>query len=728
MHNAQEQREVHTQTTDSRILAPGRNCWRLARAERAAFLIDGADYFKAFRSVAARARHSIFVIGWDISGRVNLAPEGGDDGLPSTLAEFLDALARRHRGLDIYVLNWDFAVLYAMDREWLPIYRLDWRTHRRVHFCMDDQHPVGGSHHQKIVVADDAVAFVGGIDLTNCRWDTSEHRAEHPRRVDAQGEPCPPFHDVQMMVDGEAARAIGELARERWHRGTGKQLRERPAPGEVHDLWPEHVEPDLSDADIAISRTEPAYAGRSAVDEIRRLYLDSIAAAKRDIYLENQYFSSSAVGGALEDRLQDAKGPDVIIVSRAEDTGWLEEATMGVLRARLHGRLKEADSGRGRYRAYFRKASGQGRDMVNVHAKVMIVDDALVSIGSANLNNRSMGLDTECNLTVEAGGNQRIAQAIARLRARLLGEHLGTEPERLASETQRHSLAEAIESLRQEHRLLEELDPQVDPNLDEWLPESTVIDPEKPVSPERLIATLVPEEEGKRPVSRRLLALAAGVMGLFALAAAWRWTPMGDWLDMETLVSAANRFRSLDAAPLLAIGAFVAGGLLVIPITALIMVAVIVFGPVLGLAYAFVGVTLSAALTYGLGILVGRGAVRQLAGSRLNRLSRRLGRRGILTMFAVRLVPVAPFTVVNMVAGASHIGFKDFLVGSLLGMAPGMIAAALFIDRVVAAVREPGAGTFAVLGVAVLIIVLAAIGLRRWLRKHDPPAQSGETK
>jgi len=141
-----------------------------------------------------------------------------------------------------------------------------------------------------------------------------------------------------------------------------------------------------------------------------------------------------------------------------------------------------------------------------------------------------------------------------------------------------------------------------------------------------------------------------------------------------------------------------------------------------------VGVTLIATITYGLGILVGRGAVRQLAGSRLNRLSRRLGRRGILTMFAVRLVPVAPFTVVNMVAGASHIGFKDFLVGSLLGMAPGMIAAALFIDRVVAAVREPGAGTFAVLGVAVLIIVLAAIGLRRWLRKHDPPAQSGETK
>jgi len=484
----------------------------------------------------------------------------------------------------------------------------------------------------------------------------------------------------------------------------------------------------LSDADIAISRTEPAFAGRTAVQEIRQLHLDALAAAKRDIYLENQYFSSAAVGSALEQRLQEAEGPEVVLVSRPEDTGWLEEATMGVLRARLHRKLKGADAGRGRYRAYFRRPSGQGaQGQVNVHAKVMIVDDALVSVGSANLNNRSMGLDTECNLTVEAGTDSRIAEAISRLRARLLGEHLGMEPERVAEESAQRTLAGAIESLRGEHRLLEALDPGVDPDLDQWLPESTLIDPEKPVAPERLIAALVPNEAERRPVSRRLLALAALVAALFALAAVWRWTPLGQWLDTETLASAAERFRSMDFAPLLAIGAFVVGGLLVVPVTALIMVTVIVLGPLTGLACAFVGVTLSAALTYGLGAAVGRGAVRRLAGSRLNRLSRRLGRQGILAMFAVRLVPVAPFTVVNMVAGASHIGIRDFLVGSLLGMAPGMIATGLFIDRVAAAVQDPGPEAFAVLGAAALAIVLAAIGLRRWLRRHDPPADPSES-
>ncbi len=719
MRNSQQQTSRQPAAKRSRILEPGRNCWCVERARRAAFLIDGANYFRAFRAVAARAKHSIFVIGWDISGRVNLAPEGNDDGLPASLAEFLDALARRRGGPNVYVLNWDFAMLYAMDREWLPIYRFDWRTHRRVHFCMDGQHPVGASHHQKIVVVDDAIAFVGGIDLTHGRWDTPEHRAEDPRRVNAEGEPCPPFHDVQMMVDGDVARAVGELARERWRRGGGKPAPQGFAPETDRDLWPEHVDPDIRDADVAVSRTEPAYGGRPAAKEIRSLYRDAIAAAERDIYLENQYFSSSVVGEALEEKLRREKGPRVILVSRPEDTGWLEEATMGVLKARLHGRLKAADGGRGRYRAYYRRSAGDGPGQVNVHAKVMIVDDALVTVGSANLNNRSMGLDTECNLTVEAGSDPRIANAIALLRARLLGEHLGAEPERVTEETERRGLGEAIEHLRGKEGLLEPLDPKVNPDLESWLPESTVIDPEKPVAPERLMETLVPEEE-KRPLSRRLLLLAMAVVALFALAAAWRWTPLAAWLDIETLQSAASRLRDMELAPLIAVGAFVAGGLLVVPVTALIVVAVIVFGPWLGIAYALMGVTLSAILTYGAGALLGRNAVRQIAGSRLNRLSRRLGRRGILTMFAVRLVPVAPFTVVNMVAGASHIRLRDFLAGSLLGMAPGMIATALFIDRITAALQAPGPGTFAVVGLAALVIVVAAMALRRWLKKQEP--------
>ena len=171
----------------SPLLTPGRNCWRIERADKVSLLVDGEEYFGAVRSALASAQHSIYILGWDIDSRMRLVPDGAHDGLPESLGEFLDAVVARQRALRGYVLSWDFAMLYAMEREWLPIYKLDGRTHRRLKFRLDDQHPVGASHHQKVIVVDDAVAFVSGYDLTRCRFDTSDHRIDDPRRVDHRG-------------------------------------------------------------------------------------------------------------------------------------------------------------------------------------------------------------------------------------------------------------------------------------------------------------------------------------------------------------------------------------------------------------------------------------------------------------------------------------------------------------------------------------------------------------
>src|SRR5690606_28780683 len=117
---------------------------------------------------------------------------------------------------------------------------------------------MGSSHHQKIVVVDDAIAFVGGLDMTTCRWDTSEHASSNPLRRDLSGKPYSPFHDVQAVVDGDAARALGELVRERWRRATDREP-VPPCVGET-DLWPSMVEPDITEVSVGIARTEPAYA------------------------------------------------------------------------------------------------------------------------------------------------------------------------------------------------------------------------------------------------------------------------------------------------------------------------------------------------------------------------------------------------------------------------------------------------------------------------------------
>src|SRR3546814_14781470 len=106
----------------------------------------------------------------------------------------------------------------------MPALTLHGTTPPQIELCLDKMLPVGASHHQKVVVADDAVAFCGGLDLTIKRWDTPEHLPQHPLRRDPAGQDYQPFHDVQMMVDGEAAAALGDLARRRWKRVTRESL------------------------------------------------------------------------------------------------------------------------------------------------------------------------------------------------------------------------------------------------------------------------------------------------------------------------------------------------------------------------------------------------------------------------------------------------------------------------------------------------------------------------
>jgi len=703
------------------LLRPGRNCWRVERASRLSFLIDGAAYFRAVREAIREARHSLFILSWDIDSRTLLVPEGANDGLPEALGDFLNAVVARRPGLRACVLSWDYALLYAFEREWLPRLKLDWRTHPRLSFRLDDRHPVGASHHQKVVVVDDTVAFVGGFDLTQHRWDTPAHRSDEPLRRDPDGKPYGPFHDVHAVVDGGVARALGELVRERWRRAGGTD-----APSIVrrtlHDPWPASCSVDVADVDVAIARTEPAWAGAPGVGELRQLHLDAIAAARRAIFLENQYFTSHAIADALSARLADPHGPEVVLVSHRTESGWIEESTMGVLRARLHRALLRNDPHL-RFRAYCPELPGLGPSTcLNVHSKVMVVDDDLLTVGSCNLSNRSLGFDTECNLALESRGQPRLRAAIARLRDRLLGEHLDVAPERVALEARtRGSLIDAIEALGTSPRHLSPFEPALSSDIDELVPDAAVIDPDGPLDSDRLVADVMPAHV-QRPLRSRLLALGALVCTVAVLAAVWRWTPLHDWLDLNALVDYADRLDALPGTPLLVIAGYVIAGLLVVPVTVLIAATGLVFGPVLGVVYALMGALASALTTYAIGRKLGRPTVRRLAGPRLNSVSRKLAQRGLLAVVLVRIVPVAPYTIVNLVAGASHIRLGDFLLGTLIGLLPGVLGTVLFVDRIVATVRDPGFVTFASLAVIAGLLGGFAVTMHRRLARRDRAA------
>ncbi len=522
---------------DRSIFQEGRNCGRVAHAQRVAFVIDGDDYFKTFVRAAERARESIIVVAWDFNSNCCLDVKCSASDPHAKLGEFLNYLARRRRGLHIHVLDWDFPMIYAKDREAPVKVRLGWgwKPHRRVHLEFDNTHPPGGSHHQKIIVIDDALAFCGGLDLTCQRWDTTEHAPDNPHRVVAD-QPYPPFHDLMIAVDGEAARALGQIARGRWRSSTEQEI---PPVQAGSDPWPAELTPDLTDLPVAIAVTSPESEPHDATREVETLYLDMIARAKRYIYIENQYFTAYKIGEALKARLAEPGGPEIVVVTRLLSHGWLEEYTMGVLRNKLVERLQAADT-EGRFNVYYPEMPGLAEGTcIDVHSKMMAVDDEWLRIGSANINNRSMGVDTECDLAIEAAGRADIAHAIRNFRDKLLAEHLGVTPEDVGREiTARGTIARAVKALERPGRTLKALPVEHYSDITISLAEMT--DPEEAVGLDKLKALFSFGAEFHsvpRPVRRALpyVALAAVV------ALVWRFTPLRNVLHIGRRKSAAAR-------------------------------------------------------------------------------------------------------------------------------------------------------------------------------------------
>lgn len=695
------------------LLRPGYNCCAVARAGRVALLVDADAYFRAFHGAALRAQRSITILAWDFNSQTQLhfepVPRGGP---PALMGEFLNYLVRRRRGLHINILNWDYPMVFGADREFPPLYGFGWTPAHRVHLRYDDTHPVAGCQHQKIALIDDALAFVGGIDFTVRRWDTPEHGASDPRRV-SDGKPYPPFHDLTVAVDGEAARALAAIAHERWLLATGHSL--HPAAVDS-DPWPQDLEPDIGDVEVGIARTLPPRGEAPAVREVEKLYLDMIAAARDTLYIENQYFTAPRIAAALEKRLAGPGGPQIVLVLRLLSHGWLEEHTMEVLRTRLIRRLQQADR-HGRFHVYYAHVPGLPPGCcLDVHSKLMIVDDSGLRIGSANLCNRSMALDTECDVMIEARGDAAVAAAIRGFRERLLGEHLGVSAEAVGRETRnRGSLHGAIEALCCDGRSLRQFG-----ELKEW-PEAivdiaAVADPEEPIALEFLLSDRSHEEP---PVAQgpswRKLALISFL--IVSLAAIWRFTPLADYVTAESAIAWAKQFGAKPWAPFAVLLAYTPACMVMFPRPLITLAAVIAFGPWLGFAYALVGIVFSAIVTYYLGMRMRRDTVRRIAGPKLDRMIDVLKKHGLLAMTLLRLVPLAPFAVEGIVAGAVRLKLWHLVAGTAVGLAPGTLATTVFGDAIETAFSGSGEVNWWVVGAAVLVLAAGALAVRRWFAR-----------
>ncbi len=459
------------------IIVEGRNAWSSAQAARASFLVDGASYFSAVDAAMREARHAIWIVGWDFNPDIRLRPRVSSE----TLGELLISVAEARPDLKIRILVWGMGPIYSGKS--FGLFRENALSiHPQIDLRFDLKHPIRGCHHQKLVAIDDSIAFLGGIDLTARRWDEPDHRADNSLRVAPNGSRYGPVHDIQAVVSGEAARLVGDVARRRWKHATREVVEHSPR----NSIWPPSISPDLYDADVALALTEPGIFGKRGRHEAIRLTRDAIRSARQSIYIETQYLASFSVARAIARRLEEADGLEIVILVTRNSHGLIEKLTMGGNRDRVIRRLKRMDR-HGKLRVYYAATSGLngGEQEITVHSKVIIIDDRFVRIGSSNLNNRSEGLDTECDLAIEARDEaQRIA--IASLRNKLLAEHLGSSPGVVAQTLSKHrSMIASLDALNVGSRGLREFSIDLAAGEISPMPGASLVDPKIPFHPLR---------------------------------------------------------------------------------------------------------------------------------------------------------------------------------------------------------------------------------------------------
>jgi phospholipase D1/2 len=432
-----------------RVLEVGRNAFAKTEAAQSGLLIDARNYYSTLYRALEQAERYAIVSGWQFESGLRLLRGKDAQAVerPVKLLEFLTDLCEQRPNLNIYLLAWDFSVVYARDRESNQKEKFT-ATSARIHFEWDAHPSISGSHHQKFVVVDGALGFVGGIDLCDARWDDCQHLSEDPDRVNVVGDPCKPYHDVQACFTGPIVSSLVDVFVERWERACGEPLHLSPPLAEpqararfdLRRLSDGRAQP-ISATHLALSRTQAdSRAEPALIGEILRLLADAIGSAEGLIYAETQYFTSRSVGRLLIERMRDASLPKleiVVFLPHGADTPMekyaLEDTQESVLSEVLAAAREHGHELRLLYPAS-RNADGS-ETATFIHAKILIVDDRLLMVGSPNLTERSVALDSELAETWECTSqDDGLSHCIRNIRTQLLAEHSGVAASEFASE------------------------------------------------------------------------------------------------------------------------------------------------------------------------------------------------------------------------------------------------------------------------------------------------------
>ena len=353
--------------------------------------VDGSEAIPAIAAAISAAQSSVWLAGW------HFAPD-----LEVGVATLRELLAERAESVDVRVLVWAGAPLplFHPSRGEVRDLRERLTGGTRIACTLDDHERPMHCHHEKLVIVDGRAAFVGGLDLTDLGGDRFDSHAHLP--VGRIG-----WHDATGLVEGPAATDVSAHFALRWRETTGEELRHAAAP-------------EAGSTEVQVVRTIPnGVYDRVPRGDFRILecYMRALRSAEQLIYLESQFLWSPELVSVLAEKLREPPSDEfrlVVLLPAQPKNG--KEDTRGQL-----GVLAEADAGAGRFLPCTLVQQGVGGKQVYVHAKIGIVDDRWLTIGSANLNEHSLFNDTEMNVVVQE------PELVRAVRLRLWCEHLGCD-------------------------------------------------------------------------------------------------------------------------------------------------------------------------------------------------------------------------------------------------------------------------------------------------------------
>ena len=512
---------------------------------------------------------------------------------------------------------------------------------------------------------------------------------------------------------GEVVDVLATIVRERWHRATGSDpvpIHHRGRGDSMPASWPQSIKPDFSDVRTGVAVTEPQWRGNAAVRHSERLYQDMIASAEHFIYIENQYCTRKSIAEALSRRLRERPELRILIVSSRSSHGMMERKAMWHGRVLFRDILESGGVGERVALAYpVSRLNGDERP-VQIHSKVMIVDDRYLRVGSANLNNRSMELDTECDLVIE-GQTPHIRNRIAVIRDDLIREHTGREvsdiegliqggapPERFlddVSHSRQHLCRIDDEQYRREFLAALAI---------------RIADPRKSLLPEKIFVTFL-----------KLWRPSLSILVIALLALSWKITPLSQYATPEKVIPLLEQIRNTPWAIPAAMGVYTVATLAFFPHMAMTAAIVVVFAPVQAFSIAMIGSLVSGAIGFFAGWKLGLRSMRFLVGETAQKISGYAKQGGLLGITLLRLLPIAPYTAVNLALGMLEIRFVHFVVGTFLGTLPGTLIASFLGYSALELWRDPKPDNFLAIGIGLIgwiAIVVASHLTARWWRKR----------